>query len=155
MSEAINFIGRFEHNLDTKNRLMVPLAYREIVQRVEGSVKFFLNRGLDKCLSMYTPSTWNKMAALLEAQKTSQFTMMEARKFHRIFFSSAVEVVPDKAGRILIPDHLKEFAGLRKQVVFNGASDRIEVWDAEEWARYSGTKDGEYEQSAREVFKIA
>ncbi len=153
MPDSINFIGRFDHTLDAKNRLMVPQTYRDIIQRAEGSVKFHINRGLDKCLAMYAASTWEKMAALLDARKAGEFAEKDARKFLRLFFSSAVEVVPDKAGRILIPDHLREFAGLKKQLVLNGAGDRIEIWDAEEWAKYSRMDEGEYEQSAREAFR--
>ena len=153
--DAINFIGRFDHNLDAKNRLMVPQAYRDVAQRVEGTVKFYINRGLDKCVAMYTASSWDGMASMLAARKASEFAEEEARKFRRVFFSSAAEVVPDKAGRILIPDHLREFAGLKKEVVLMGAGDRIEIWDAEEWAAYSRTDEGEYEQSAREAFRSA
>ena len=153
MPGPVNFIGRYEHNLDAKNRLMVPQAYRDIVQRAEGTVKFFLNRGLDKCLGLYAASTWARMSAMLEERKASVFAGMEARKFHRIFFGTAVEVAPDKAGRILVPEHLKEFAGLKKQVVLNAVNDCVEIWDAEEWARYSSTKEGEYEQAAREAFR--
>ncbi len=155
MPDSINFIGRFDHNLDAKNRLMVPQSYRDVAERAEGTVKFYVNRGLEKCLAMYTASTWEKMAVLLDTRKAGEFAGKEARKFLRLFFSSAVEVVPDKAGRILIPDHLRAFAGLKKQVVLNGARDRIEIWDAEEWANYSRTEEGEYEESAREALRGA
>ena len=153
MPNAINFIGRFDHNLDAKGRLMVPQTYRDIAQGVEGAVKFYVNRGFEKCLAMYTASTWEKMAALLDARKAGEFADKDARKFLRLFFSSAVEVIPDKAGRILIPDHLRAFAELKKQLVLNGAGDRIEIWDAEEWVKYSRTEEGEYEQSAREALR--
>ena len=155
MSTSINFIGRCRHTLDAKNRLMVPLTYRKIVQSVEGDVKFYITPGLNKCLAMYPAGKWENMVGKLEGLQAWEFADEGARKFRRIFFGSAEEVVPDKAGRIVIADHLREHAELKKQLVLNGAGDHVEIWDAEQWALYSHMDDGEYERSAREAFRIA
>jgi len=153
MPGAINFIGRYEHTLDSKNRLMIPQVYRDMVARAESSLKFFLNRGFDECLAMYTESTWNEMVQVVKSHKEEELSEEETRKFVRWFFSSAVEVIPDKAGRILIPDHLRDLAGLKKQVVLIGVSDRVEIWDAERHAQASAGKKGDYENSAKEAFR--
>jgi MraZ protein len=155
MPGTINFIGRYEHTLDSKNRLMIPQVYRDIISRGESSVKFFLNRGFDECLAMYTESTWNEMVQVVKSHKEEELSEEETRKFVRWFFSSAVEVIPDKAGRILIPDHLRELAGLRKQVVLIGVSDRVEIWDAERHVQASAGKKGDYERSAKKAFRRA
>jgi MraZ protein len=153
MPSTINFIGLYEHTLDSKSRLMIPQAYRDIVSRVEPSLKFFLNRGFDECLAMYTESTWTEMVQVVKSLKEGELSDEETRKFSRWFFSSAVEVVPDKAGRVLVPEHLRQLAGLRKQVVLIGVSDRVEIWDAERYAYVNAGKKGDYERSAKEAFR--
>jgi MraZ protein len=153
MPSNINFIGLYEHSLDSKSRLMIPQVYRDIVARAESSLKFFLNRGFDECLAMYTESTWNEMVQVVKSHKEGELSDEETRKFSRWFFSSAVEVAPDKAGRILIPEHLRQLAGLRKQVVLIGVSDHVEIWDAERHAYVNAAKKGDYERSAKEAFR--
>ena len=152
MAGAIDFIGRYDHLLDAKNRLMIPQVYRENVQRASEPVEFHVTRGFDECLYMYTLSTWDKMKALLEARKADEFSNPKSRKFLRWFYSSAVEVTPDKAGRVLIPDHLRQLGKLKKKVVLIGVGDRIEIWDSDTWLEFSRTEDGEYEKAASEAF---
>jgi MraZ protein len=152
MRTAIDFIGRYDHTLDSKNRVMVPQTFRDVVKRSEKSLRFYVTRGFDDCLSMYATSTWMEMVALLKSRKAGELAQTGTRKFFRVFYSSAVEVTPDKAGRIVIPDHLRKLAGLTKEVVLIGVNDRIEIWDAERWARFSAQEEGEYERSAGEVF---
>jgi len=153
MPNAINFIGLYQHSLDSKARLMIPQVYRDMVSRAEPSLKFFLNRGFDECLAMYTESTWNEMVQVVKGRREGELSEEESRKFARWFFSSAVEVVPDKAGRILIPEHLRLLAGLKKHVVLIGVSDRVEIWDAERHADVNAAKKGDYERSAKEAFR--
>ena len=157
MPGTISFTNRFDHTLDAKNRLMVPQSYRESVEESEGEVKFFLTRGFEKCLAMYAGSTWEKMRVLLESRKAGEVAEIKTRRFFRLFYSSAVEVTPDKAGRILIPEHLRKVAGLKKTVVLIGVNDRVELWDPERWEKFSegreAEEEGEYEKSAKEAFR--
>ncbi len=153
MPNSATFIGQFRHSIDVKNRLMVPLVYRQTVEKAEGEVRFFVVRGLDKCLAMYTASSWQRMLTMLDERRAGEFTEEQSRLFRRHFFASAAEVIPDKAGRVLIPDNLRGLAGLKKQVILNGSGDRIEIWDADEWLRYSPMKEGQFEQAARQVFQ--
>jgi MraZ protein len=122
------FIGEYEHTLDEKKRVSLPKAFR-----VELGKKMVITRGLDNCLFVYSKSAWEKVAEKLQALT---FAQADTRGFNRFILSGAVEAVVDNAGRILIPDHHKEFAGLKKTVVFTGVSDRVEVWDAEKWKSY-------------------
>ena len=157
MPGTISFTNRFDHTLDAKNRLMVPQTFRDIVEKAEGEVKFFLTRGFEKCLALYAGSTWEKMRVLLETRKAEEVAEIKSRRFFRLFYSSAVEVTPDKAGRILIPEHLRKVAGLEKKVVLIGVNDRVELWNPEKWETFSeGAAEeevGEYERSAKEAFR--
>ena len=156
MPGTISFTNRFDHTLDAKSRLMVPQSYRESVEESEGEVKFFLTRGFEKCLAMYARSTWEKMRVLLESRKAGEVAEIKSRRFFRLFYSSAVEVTPDKAGRILLPEHLRNVAGLARKVVLIGVDDRIELWNparGENFSEGPEEEEGEYERSAKEAFR--
>lgn len=122
------FIGEYKHTIDTKKRLSIPSKFRK-----ELEVKAVITRGLDNCLVIYPIKEWDKMAKKLESLPTSQ---VEARNFSRIMLSGASEVELDKLGRILVPDFLKNYAFLKKNVAILGLSNRIEIWDEEKWQEY-------------------
>ncbi|HEY4527406.1 MAG TPA: division/cell wall cluster transcriptional repressor MraZ [Candidatus Paceibacterota bacterium] len=124
------FIGEYEHTLDEKKRVSLPKSFRTALGR-----KMVMTRGLDNCLFIYSQKNWEKVAAKLESLS---FAAADTRGFNRFILSGAAEVEADAAGRILIPEHQKEFAGLKKTVVFTGVSDRVEVWDADRWNAYKG-----------------
>ena len=123
------FIGEYKHSLDEKGRVIVPSKYREKLGEL-----FVLTKGLDGCLFIYPLSEWT-----LFEQKLKQLplTNTNARKFVRFFLSGAVECSADKQGRILIPNHLRVYSEIEKDIVFIGMSGRIEVWSAERWAHYN------------------
>mgnify|MGYP001616668335 CR=1 FL=1 len=121
-------IGEYEHTLDEKKRVSLPKSFAK-----ELGKKMVITRGLDTCLFLFSEEGWKNIAEKLQALS---FAQADTRGFNRFILSGAVEVEPDGAGRILIPDHQKQFAGLRRAVVFAGVSDRVELWDAGEWKRY-------------------
>ena len=121
-------IGEYEHTLDEKKRITLPKGFK-----TELGKTMVLTRGLDNCLFLFSEGAWKKIAARLQELS---FTQADTRGFNRFLLSGAVEVSADSAGRILIPDHHKQFAGLKKNVVFAGVSDRVEVWDANAWKQY-------------------
>ncbi|MEK7389161.1 MAG: division/cell wall cluster transcriptional repressor MraZ [Elusimicrobiota bacterium] len=128
-------IGRYEYSLDPKNRLAVPTKYRDILSQEKGR-SFFLTSGMEGCLYLFLPSQWEKMLA----DDLKVFTLPnkeQERAFKRKFFSEALEVEPDAQGRILIPQYLKAHAGLRFDVLFQGAGNRAEIWDAKRWSDYA------------------
>ncbi|PIU41614.1 MAG: cell division/cell wall cluster transcriptional repressor MraZ [Candidatus Omnitrophica bacterium CG07_land_8_20_14_0_80_42_15] len=132
------FYGEYEHSLDKKGRLIIPSRFREVCKEnyVE---KFFLTRGLDGCLFMFSENEWNAQESKF---KVLSFTKAEARKFNRIYFSGACEIIIDTQGRMLIPKYLKDFANIRKDIVIIGVSNRIEIWAREKWEEfYKGSKD--------------
>lgn len=132
------FYGEYEHSLDKKGRIIIPSKFRDI-SKENFIEKFFITRGLDGCLFMFPEDEWKAQEAKF---KSLSFTKSEARKFNRIYFSGASEVVPDKQGRMLVPRYLKDFAGIKKDIVIIGVSSRVEIWSKEKWQDfYQGSKD--------------
>ena len=121
-------IGQYEHTIDAKKRLALPAKFRG-----ELGDKVIVTKGVENCLIVYTEKEFTIMS-----EKLSNLTMSqpEARSFTRTMLAGAMEVSLDKLGRILVPDYLKDYAGLKKNVVVCGLSNRLEVWDSEKWETY-------------------
>lgn len=127
-SGKIMLIGQYEHTIDIKKRLALPAKFRG-----ELGDKVIITSGIEKCLVIYTQKEWEVMSGKLSNLPISA---AEARSFTRVTLANAMEVALDKLGRILVPDYLKEYAGLKKNVVICGLSNRLEVWDSEKWTAY-------------------
>lgn len=141
------FYGEYEHNLDNKGRVIIPAKFREAFKErfVE---KFFITRGLDKCLFVFTEDVWR---AQEKKFRDMPFTRSEARRFNRLYFSGASEVVCDKQGRVLIPEYLKSYGEIDSQVMIVGVSDRIEIWSKKKWDEFfEGSKDS-FEELAEKM----
>ena len=136
--------GEYKHNLDEKDRFVLPAKFRAQIKK-DKIKKFFLTRGLDNCLFMFSQEQWKKTE---EKFKALSFTKQEARFFNRFYFSGAYEVEPDAQGRILLPASLKEFAQIKKEIVIVGVSDRIEIWDKDLWRSF-------YEENRKKLEKMA
>ncbi len=117
--------GEFQHTVDPKGRVIVPFRFREDLGE-----KFILTKGLDGCLSAYSKTEWDKFDAKLSQLPTSD---KEARAYARFFYSGAIECETDKQGRILVPQNLREYAGLEKDIYVIGVSARAEIWDKARW----------------------
>ena len=122
------FIGEYKHTIDIKKRLALPSKFRKNLGR-----SLIITKGLENCLVVYTEREWKIMSDRLGKLPTSQ---AEARGFARIMLAGAVSVEPDKLGRVLIPDYLKLYAGLEKDVVVCGLFNRLEIWDSAKWNEY-------------------
>ncbi len=122
------FIGEYTYSIDEKKRLAIPAKFRNALGK-----KAVVTRGIDNCLVIYSLVEWQKLAKKLEALPNSQ---ADSRGFARIMLSGAIDVELDKLGRILIPDYLKNYAFLKKNVAILGLSNRIEVWDEKKWQEY-------------------
>jgi MraZ protein len=122
------FIGEYTHKLDPKKRLALPSKFRKELGR-----KAVVTRGLDNCLYLYSLNEWEKVA-----EKFSELSMGQAdtRGFNRFMLSGAHETEVDSMGRILIPEVLKDFAGLGTSVAVIGVSKHIELWDETKWESY-------------------
>ena len=122
-------IGQYKHTIDIKKRLALPVKFRG-----ELGSNVVITKGVENCLVIYTEKEWEIMSQKLGSLPISQG---EARSFTRHLLASATEVQLDKLGRILIPDYLKEYAVLQKNVVICGLSNRLEVWDEQNWQDYT------------------
>lgn len=122
------FIGEYLHNLDEKGRLAVPKKFRPDLAK--GAV---VTRGLENCLFLYTKIEWKKLADKFAALS---FAQANNRAFSRFMLASAMDVELDKQGRVILPEYLRRFAGLKKNVVVAGLYSRLELWDQEKWEEY-------------------
>jgi MraZ protein len=121
-------IGQYEHTIDAKKRLALPSKFRG-----ELGDKVVITKGIENCLVIYTQKEWQIMADKLSNLPISQ---VEARSFSRNILAGAMEVCLDKLGRILVPDYLKNYANLQKNVTICGLSNRLEIWDSIKWNEY-------------------
>ena len=119
------YMGRFDHTIDAKGRMNVPSRFRD-----ELGDEFVITQGLDGCIAVYDQTEWQKLE---EKLKGLPVTNPDARKLVRFFLSCAYPCEVDKQGRILIPTPLREFAKLTKDVVVNGALDKVEIWDKDRY----------------------
>ena len=120
------FMGEYNHIIDAKGRLIIPARFRELLGE-----EFILTKGLDGCLSIYPMDAWEAFETKLRALP---LTNKNARTFTRFFVAGATNCELDRQGRILVPQTLREFAGLEKEVVLTGNLDRIEIWSKEKWS---------------------
>lgn len=137
------FIGEYRHTFDAKNRISVPAKFRK---EFGGSV--IVTRGLDRCLFVYPKQAWKK-----EAEKLSRHATGGAagRGLSRLMLAGASEADVDSAGRILVPDYLKSFAGLTVKAVVAGVSERVELWDEKAWESYTKTIEKNADQFAESL----
>lgn len=121
-------IGQHKHTIDAKKRLALPAKFRG-----ELGGKVIVTKGVETCLVVYTEKEWEIMSHKLSNLPISH---TQARSATRHFLASATEVEMDKLGRILIPDYLMNYAGLKKDAVVCGLSNRLEIWDEKKWEQY-------------------
>ena len=144
------FYGEYTHGIDNKGRLILPARLREVAKE-NGVEKFFVTRGLDKCIFMFSDQEWLAQEGKF---KGLSFTKQQARNFNRLFFSGAVEAVPDRQGRFIIPDYLKAFAGIKKDAIVIGVSNRIEIWDTKTWQEFFHKTSADFEQTAEGMLDL-
>ena len=121
-------LGEYRHNLDMKGRMAVPAKFRESLNA--GAI---ITRGIDSCLFVFTNSDWEELVKKLIALPIAQ---ANSRAFVRLMLAGATDVSLDNQGRILIPDYLRKYANLKKEVVVAGLYNRFEIWDSVEWNSY-------------------
>jgi MraZ protein len=141
------FYGEYLHTIDRKGRLILPAKFREVA-KANFIEKFFLTRGLDKCLFMFAEEEWRSQEARF---KNISFTKNEARTFNRLFFSGALELTPDRQGRLLLAQYLKDYAAIKRDVVIVGVSNRIEIWSRELWQNFYATSRPSFEEIAEKL----
>jgi len=122
------FIGEYQHSLDDKGRLQVPVKFRSDLK-----VGAVVTRGLDNCLFLYTRRAWEELAKRLANLPISR---ANTRAFARLMLAGAMDVEIDSQGRMLLPDYLRHYASLKRQVVVAGLYNRLEIWDKIRWQNY-------------------
>ena len=138
------FMGEFHHNIDEKNRLIIPSKFRN-----ELGNKFIVTRGIEKCLFIYSLDEWNK---IVDKLKELPFTRKDARTFMRMFLSGATECELDNNGRINIPNPLKEYANIKKEVVVIGVNERLEIWSNEGFDDFFNDNFDNFDEIAEGLF---
>lgn len=128
------FRGRYEYTIDPKGRVNIPSRFRDQLQ--ESGQDTFVITNFNDCIYVFPSDEWARIEETLARQVSSVDTRLNL--FVRFFVGGAVEVVPDKQGRILVPPSLRSYAGLDKDVVITGMLKRIEIWSAERWAAQAG-----------------
>ena len=136
------FLGQYQHSLDEKGRVILPAKFRS---QLEGGA--YMARGLDGCVCVYPTDEWERVSSNMRELATRG---TQERQAARSFFAGAAEVTPDRQGRVPVPVHLRDFAGLslEREVVVAGVLSRIEIWDAQNWA--AREQEGEQVISAAE-----
>ena len=140
--------GEYIHSLDDKSRFVLPAKFRQSIKK-HSIAKFYFTRGLDGCLFMFAEKDWQKLE---DRFKSLSFTKQQARSFNRLYFSGAYDFKPDSQGRILIPDYLRDFADIKKDIVIIGVSDRIEIWDKGRWDKFYEQNRKNFEEMAENIF---
>ena len=121
-------IGEYQHSIDSKGRINFPAKLRE-----ELGAQFVITKGLDNCLFVYRMEEWRTLE-----EKTRSLPTSRARQIQRFLFAGAALAEPDKQGRVLIPQKLREYAGLGEDVTVVGVSTRAEIWDTARWNALNG-----------------
>ena len=141
------FFGEYEHSLDGKNRFIMPSRFRESLDP-EAVPKFFMTRGFDKCLALYTPDGWQSELASL---KNSSYFRGDVRKFQRLLYSRTTEITCDRQGRVLIPDKFKDEAKIDREITLVGLDSKIEIWDREQWKSFNDDNHDSFEKLAESL----
>jgi MraZ protein len=140
------FIGEYKHSIDDKGRMAIPAKFRP-----ELSHAAVITRGLDHCLYVFTQPEWEAMAQKIKALP---MTNPNARAFQRLMLAGAVEVEFDSQGRVLVPEYLRTYAGLKKQAVVAGVYSRLEIWDEESWNAYKTKTEAESDEIAERLGEL-
>jgi len=144
------FTGTYNHGIDEKGRIIVPAKLRAAVQEERDGSGFWMSRGLDGCISMYTPRGWEQLRQRVPGTEFSG----KRRNFERMLYAGAQYGMCDRQGRIIIPELLKEAAGIQKDVVIVGVGERIEIWGKERWDDLSAQTMESFEQDAEALFSL-
>jgi MraZ protein len=128
----IGFLGEYESTLDPKGRFLLPAGFKKQLPE-GGDPRFVINRGFEKCLTLYPMQSWEPIFS--EISKLNDFEP-KVREFRRYFLNGAIVLELDSAGRLLIPQNLKEHAGLGKDIVLAAALNKIEIWDKTKYQQF-------------------
>lgn len=142
------YFGEAQTSVDDKGRITVSRRFRETMN-VLGHNLWYMTRGYDGSIFLFPRQEWEKIRS--EARTRSSMDA-KAIDFRRMFFGSVAEVQPDGQGRLLVPQHLREYAGLDKEAVLIGVDDHLELWSKDEWRAFQDGNQSSYKNMAAELF---
>ena len=137
------FLGTHEPKLDEKGRLILPAKFRE-----ELATGLVITKGQERCLYVFPQS---EFANITETLRQAPVTQKAARDYSRVMFAGAHDEIPDRQGRVTIPQSLREYASLEKECVVIGANTRLEIWDSESWNSYLADREKGFADVSTEV----
>ena len=137
------FLGTHSPRLDDKGRMFLPAKYREDL--ADGVV---ITKGQERCLYVFPAE---EFARITESLRATPVTSKAVRDYSRVFFASASDEVPDKQGRVTIPQGLRDYAGLQRECVVIGANTRLEIWDSAAWTAYLANQEDAFSAASEEV----
>lgn len=139
-------LGEHKHAMDPKGRVAIPVRFRSKFDA--GAI---ITRGLDRCLFVFGMQEWEKLVQKITALPLSQ---SNSRAFSRLMLAGAAEVQFDGQGRVLIPDYLRKYANLDKQVVVAGVYNRMEIWNEELWNDYKAKTESASDDIAEQLGEL-
>lgn len=139
------FFGQYIHALDAKNRVNIPSKLLRLVDPKRDGRGLWITKGFERCLFAFTPAGWESFRRQLEAQPPGK---REVRQVQRHFLGGADYQMPDKQGRVLLADPLRQWGGLVRDVMIVGLDARIEIWDMQRWKEYEQASAGQIEAAA-------
>jgi MraZ protein len=137
------FLGTHSPRLDDKGRMFLPAKYRD---DLAGGV--VITKGQERCLYVFPGA---EFARITEALRTAPVTAKAVRDYSRVLFASASDEIPDRQGRVTIPQPLREYAGLQRECIVIGANTRLEIWDNEAWTAYLADQEDAFSAASEEV----
>ena len=140
-------LGEYECKIDSKGRMRLPSSLMEQFG-VEGAHPFIVNRGMEKCLTLYPKSVWEVIIARVNKLNVYK---KKNREFMRFIYRGATEIAPDASDRILLPKRLVEYAGIEKEVVLSAVNDRVEIWSKERYDQMLNDEPDDFSDLAEEV----
>ena len=138
------FLGTHEPRLDEKGRLILPAKFREDL-----SSGLVITKGQERCLYVFPAA---EFATITETLRQAPVTAKSARDYQRVMFAGAHDEIPDRQGRVTIPQGLRTYAGLEKECVVIGANTRVEIWDSAAWNEYLADREKSFADVSEEVF---
>lgn len=137
------FLGTFEPKLDDKGRVALPARFREEMQ---GGI--VVTKGQERCLVAYPAEDFKRLVA---EYSQAPATQKRARNYLRVLLASATQEIPDKQGRIVIPQELRRYAGLGKELAVIGTGSRVEIWDSDAWRDFLEAEEEVFADTEEEI----
>jgi MraZ protein len=149
---SLVYFGEFQTVLDDKGRITVASQLRKTMEVLKHT-DWYMTRGFDGSVFLFPQDRWDEIR-----KQSGGFATLDSRAidFRRMFFGSVAEVRPDRQGRVQVPQHLREFAGLdaakNKEAVLIGCDDHLELWSRDGWRQYQQGLEAQYKVMGRELF---